>query len=705
MTHRIEQMNKNERELLISPEYFYQLAKKHPRIEYAEYLPKRGDAHHEMNQFRYDIILHIRPESTLPPHNDEEINDIHWHEWCEDDSLEELMSNAHGSFGVEGYPNIRVWKDFKVSQYLQAGSQNLTGSDIHQYSQSLDSEIKKLQSLTAIEVVAESYGYTLKPQLSFSLAAGAAQLNLAFIKNSESSYKVKFPIAQPHTRLSNTPAAQIKTNTLDLQSLREMAEEHLPVQMHPSFYMFIDALPLTPTGKLDRRALPDPVAQHNLRYVEPETEIENKLVQVWQQVLGISEGISITDNFYQLGGDSILSIQMISLAKRYGVQITAKDVFECQTIEALAKRADKMQPRVLQPIIAAEGYQLLTPIMKHYLRHFGTDIHHFNQSLRLSVPLNITDALLLDGLATLYKRHDIFRLAGKIENGKWQLFYHTPDNKESVDEELHNFLSIHDLQDLDVSEKDTRINQIISETQANLSLKDGKLFHWSCIRTQEKTELLWVMHHLIVDGVSWRILISELQNVLKKLINKQPLSLSKKTNSFQQWTKAIDSYARTSDFRSEINFWEDQLSAVTKLNIECGVADDQRHKNTRIISNRLTKETTAKLILDCHKAYKTKINDLLLTALSMALHEWQSMSEVTIHLEGHGREELFHDIDISETVGWFTSCYPLKISTHTNHPEEQIKSVKEALRSVPSKGIHYGMLYSREPANKSLIMR
>jgi non-ribosomal peptide synthase protein (TIGR01720 family) len=458
--------------------------------------------------------------------------------------------------------------------------------------------------------------------------------------------------------------------------------------MVPSVFVPLEALPLTPNGKVDRKALPAPdTARPELdkAFVAPRTPVETKLVEIWSQVLDV-EQVGIYDNFFELGGDSILTIQIVARANQVGLQITPKQLFEHQNVADLAAVA------VTKKTLPAEqglvtGAVLLTPIQKWFFEQNLPEPHHFNQAVLLEVRQAIDLALLEQALRHLLLHHDALRLRfEKIESG-WQQAQSSSD--VSVP------LTRWDFSALAEAEQNLAIEATATELQASLNLSTGLLMRvgFFDLGVRQPNRLLLVIHHLVVDGVSWRILLEDLQTAYQQLGQGEQVQLPAKTTSFQQWSQKLREYARSTALQQELDYWRRQSR---KPSISLPV-DFPRGGNTMAsvgcVSSTLTFPETQALLKEVPQIYNTQINDVLLTALVQAFAQWTGERILLVDLEGHGREEISDDVDLSRTVGWFTTVFPVLLNLgEASNPGDALKEVKEQLRGIPNRGIGYGVL-------------
>jgi amino acid adenylation domain-containing protein/non-ribosomal peptide synthase protein (TIGR01720 family) len=473
-----------------------------------------------------------------------------------------------------------------------------------------------------------------------------------------------------------------------VSNLRNFLKEKLPEYMVPSAFVTLKALPLTPNGKVDRQALPAPDSvkpELEGRFVAPRTPIEETITKIWAQVLGL-ERISIYDNFFELGGDSILSIQIVARANQAGLQLTPKQLFESPTVAGLAAVAGT--PATIQaqqePVTGAIP---LTPIQHWFFEQKLCERHHWNQALLLEVRGMITPALLEQAVQHLLKHHDALRLRFTSTESGWQQVNAGLDATESVP------FSFIDLSGISAAEQATVLEATASELQASLNLAEGSLIRVALFDfgDNQPNRLLIVIHHLAVDGISWRILLEDLQQIYQQLSQGEAVQLPPKTFSFKQWSESLREYARSERLQQERNYWL-RTSHYSRLPV-----DNPNGANmvalARTVSVSLNVEETRALLQDVPSAYQTQINDVLLTALVQTVAEWTQEHSLLLDLEGHGREAIDKDIDVSRTVGWFTTIFPVLLTLEgISHPGEALKAIKEQLRGVPNRGIGYGVL-------------
>jgi len=480
-----------------------------------------------------------------------------------------------------------------------------------------------------------------------------------------------------------------RDESLTINQLREFLRSKLPEYMMPSAFVTLDTLPLTVNGKVDCKALPSPDGEisREQEYVAPRTEIEQILTNIWQELL-LKAKVSIHDNFFEIGGDSILSIQAVSRAKNSGIQITPKQIFQNQTIAELARVANTTVTVNSQQGIVT-GVAPLTPIQQWFFAQNRQEAHHFNQSVLLQIPHHLQTELIETALKKLLEHHDALRLRFTSEASE-----HKQIN-QGLDDTVP--FTVVDLSSTPRLEQPQALSQIATEFQASLNFSDGPLMQVVMFNLGREgdTRLLIIIHHLAIDGVSWRILLSDLETIYQQLIATQPIQLSAKTTAFIDWAEKLNQTAQSERIKQELDYWLNQpWSLTTSLPLDYAhKSQENTVGNAASVSVKLNVEETRTLLGAVNEAYQTQINDILLSALVVSLAEWTGNSTLVIDLEGHGREELFSDVDLSRTVGWFTSLFPVLLQLPAiNQPASVIKSIKEQLRAIPNRGIGYGIL-------------
>ncbi|NKE60128.1 amino acid adenylation domain-containing protein [Lentzea sp. PSKA42] len=445
--------------------------------------------------------------------------------------------------------------------------------------------------------------------------------------------------------------------------LRAWLRERVPDYLVPSVFVVLDRLPLTPNGKVDRRGLPEPEPETvGEAYVAPRTAAEETLAAVWSGVLGV-ERVGVHDNFFELGGDSILSLQIVARVRAAGLGVDVADVFARQTIAELAGVVRDTPAVTLAEQGVVTGPVPLTPIQHWFLAQDIPDRDHWNWSGMFELASGTDPERLGQALDLLVAHHDALR----IRFGT--------DGQHNAPVGTGGLLRVVTVGD------DDEVVAEMTAAQTSLRLADGPLV--AAVYFDRGSQPAWLgltVHHLVMDGVSWNVLLEDLDTAYAGR------ALGPKTTSFQQWAEVLQDL----DARAERETWLAQTADVVEL------PQDRQGLNTEtsagVVRSWLDTDTTAALLGDAHRAYRTQGNDLLLAALAQALGEWAGTGHVTVDLESHGREAVADGVDLSRTVGYFTSIFPVRL-THEGDPAAAIKAVKEELRAVPRRGVGYGALH------------
>ncbi|MFH1488095.1 MAG: amino acid adenylation domain-containing protein, partial [Pseudomonadota bacterium] len=474
----------------------------------------------------------------------------------------------------------------------------------------------------------------------------------------------------------------VEGSSAGADELKAFLRAKLPEYMVPPVYMQLDALPLTPNGKIDRSGLPDPGADalsDGLR--APRTPAEKVLAEIWQQVLGLSR-VGIDDNFFEKGGDSILSIQIVSRASKAGIPIRPLDIFQHQTIRELAAVAGG-QRTVIADQHRVQGEIPLTPIQQWWAGQDLAEPDFWNQAVLLHIRPGLETPRLEEALGLLLEQHDMLRAVWKRSGGLWQQIL----NLETVSPVVSRV----DLKGLSEERKASQILRVSQALQSGLDLSSGRLCCAAHFLTGEETDRLFMaIHHLVVDAVSWSILLEDLDRFLAR----EPAAA--KTTSYKTWALRLLDLAGSKTMEAHQDYWIGQTANVTLQALPFdGPGGENIESSARTVKEILRSELTVDLMEKAHSAYHTRGSELLLSALGPALSAWAGRDNGTwsVNLETHGREALFEDVDFSRTAGWFTAIYPVLLDGSCGQdPGERIMQTKEALRAAQPHGIAYGLI-------------
>ncbi|MCY8121175.1 surfactin non-ribosomal peptide synthetase SrfAA [Bacillus spizizenii] len=479
-------------------------------------------------------------------------------------------------------------------------------------------------------------------------------------------------------------AAYVTPETADIEALKSSLKETLPDYMIPAFWVTLNELPVTANGKVDRKALPEPdIEAGGGEYKAPTTDMEELLAGIWQDVLGISE-VGVSDNFFSLGGDSIKGIQMASRLNQHGWKLEMKDLFQHPTIEELTQYVERAEGKQADqgPV---EGEVILTPIQRWFFEKNFTNKHHWNQSVMLHAAKGFDPERVEKTLQALIEHHDALRMVYREEDGEIIQAY-KPIGESKVSFEIV------DLYGTDEEMLKSQIKILADRLQSSLDLQNGPLLKAEQYRTEAGDHLLIAVHHLVVDGVSWRILLEDFASGYVQAEKEGSVVFPQKTNSFKDWAEELAAFSQSADLLQQAEYWS-QIDAEQVSPVPKDYETEQRIvKHTSSVICELTEEDTKHLLTDVHQPYGTEINDILLSALGLTMKEWTDDAKIGINLEGHGREDIIPNVNISRTVGWFTAQYPVVLDMSEADVSTVIKTVKENLRRIPDKGVGYGIL-------------
>ncbi len=472
-------------------------------------------------------------------------------------------------------------------------------------------------------------------------------------------------------------------------SAKHALEQRLPGYMVPSVIIAVDHLPRTAHGKVDYAALPDAEPEDKIR-VMPRTGLERRLADIWQALLKI-EDVGITDNFFELGGDSIIALQVVSRARNAGISFSPATLFRHQTIEKLAESialsTGYQSVNALEP---EDGEIPLTPIQADFFVQNIPNRHHWNQSLLLDLrqPIEITH--LAAALAALMTHHDALRLRYRQTAEGWSQRYiprHTAAGQDIL--WSREVSSQHELE------------QCCAVAQESLDLEHGPLMRAVHITHADKRQsLLLVIHHLVVDGVSWRILLEDLEHTYQQLAAGASPQLPVVTQSFRQHAQALHDTAQHRALAAEVDYWH-AVTADAMPGFPPDVPDAATSmRDAAEIALRIDSQHTRALLEEACRTYRTRVDELLLAALVRTAAVYRGAEAMIVEVESHGRSpvaEQSGDIDLSRTVGWFTAVYPVRLM-FSDDLGRCIRHAKEALRSVPHEGLGYGLLRHCAPS-------
>ncbi|GCE51337.1 non-ribosomal peptide synthase protein (TIGR01720 family)/amino acid adenylation domain-containing protein [Thermosporothrix hazakensis] len=464
--------------------------------------------------------------------------------------------------------------------------------------------------------------------------------------------------------------------------------QYLPDYMIPALFIQLQALPLTANGKIDRQALPEPEAHESEKlYTAPRTKNEQILAEIWAEVLGV-ERVGINETFFELGGDSILSMQVVSKARSKGLHFTSRDIFRYKTIAELAVHtSDTHMLQAEQGVVV--GRVPLTPIGHWFFEQHFTNPHHWNQALLLQARQPLDNKRLQKAVACLQEHHDALRLRFQLTANGWE---------QSIAEAkgLHAPYAYVDLSPLPAAQQESIMQQVMDQLQTSINLENGPLF-WVVLfhfGEGQPDKLFFTAHHLAVDGVSWRILLEDIQTAYSQSGTGTTPSLPAKTTSLKQWAERLQIYAQDAPHVPENQYWFAQVgnNHSHPLLPIAHPGGSNTEGDAHTVSVALSTAVTHHLLHTLPRRYRIQPEEVQITALALALSASAGRETIVLDLEGHGREHLFDECDLARTVGWFTSLYPVHLSLSERTPVQALKQVRAQLQKIPQRGMTYGIL-------------
>ncbi|PPQ47935.1 non-ribosomal peptide synthetase [Paenibacillus peoriae] len=484
-------------------------------------------------------------------------------------------------------------------------------------------------------------------------------------------------------------AYYVARNAINTTELRQFIKQELPIYMIPTYFVYLSELPMTINGKVDRKALPSPTRDLSgqLNHQQPRTDLEKLLCLLMSEVLGVGQ-VGINDNFYDLGGDSIKAIQLSAKLNSHNLKLSSHHLLKQPTIAQFGQSIQQILRKGDQGKVL--GNVRFTPIQHWFFLKKLTDKHHWNQSVLFYNPARYEPEVLFNVLKTLVEHHDALRMTYQMEGGILKQM------NMDMNPEVFSF----NILNVPPEDEEQFIINQISKIQGSKNLERGPLVHLELFRSKVGDHLLLSIHHLVMDGISLRILIEDLTKSYEQLIEGRQVVLQEKTDSFQRWAEALENYSCSEEVVKQIPYWLDFEARVNQESIlwKRELVQRSTQRNKRNLKFALSKENTKWLLGQAHHAYNTDINDVLISALGMALHDWLEIRQIVINMESHGRTDILPDMNITRTVGWFTSQCPILLCMHDpDDLSEWITKIKENLRTIPNKGLDYEVLKYLSP--------
>ncbi|MEO4052784.1 amino acid adenylation domain-containing protein [Solibacillus sp. CAU 1738] len=470
---------------------------------------------------------------------------------------------------------------------------------------------------------------------------------------------------------------------MTLSEIRSFLSKELPEYMIPSYYMQLESIPKNRSGKPDRAFLKGVKGDIFLKedqYEEPSNEYEYLMVDIWKKIFEHRK-IGINDDFFNLGGDSIKAIKFIYMLNEKNLTLKLSDIFKYRTIKRIAEVINSLEtnPESMKP---AHGKFKLTPIQKWFFDSYKISPEHFHQATFLKCNEKINVDVLSDILKEVQMHHDSLRMN------------FTTVNDEVVGEIVEsdypfNYQVVY-LDDLEL-DKSIALYKIV-ELQKSVDLKLGPMINTIVFKTNSFDYIYILIHHLAIDTVSWGILLNDIQNLYNQFLSKNDFNIAHRTNSIKEWSEKLYEYSNSEELLKEMSYWGNIKKRINSIPLDFN-HDTNTMSDSETFEISLNLEETRALLEKCLKSYNTSIVNVLLSSLSYVLQKWTGNKENAIMFEGHGREDLFNDVSIQRTIGWFTSIYPMILEVpESNNLMDYLNRTILLRNAIPKNGIGYNIL-------------
>ncbi|AET61188.1 iturin a synthetase a [Paenibacillus terrae HPL-003] len=487
--------------------------------------------------------------------------------------------------------------------------------------------------------------------------------------------------------------------TPSLTVIHEHAAKLLPYYSVPSYFVFLDRIPLTPNGKTDRKALPEPdeLFRPDIDYVAPRNDVEEALANVWQDVLRRDQ-VGIQDNFFLLGGDSIKAVQVIARMRLHGYSLDIRHVLEHPSIEILSCYAETLSRPIGQGPV--DGEAPLTPIQRHlidWIERHPSEALPAATSVLLLAKSGFDEQPLRAALKKIVEHHDALRLGLLRQADGAVTQAHKGLNEELITLDVLSLTGTE-------SEARSQLEAECQRIQSSLRLFEGPRVRAGLFRLDSGDHLFLAVDPLVADAISWGILLEDLATGYGQALNGETIILPDKTNAYQTWAEHLENYANSKELLKEQDYWKKiELSEWATLPKDHEVITGSgTERQTNQLHLQLSADETQYLMTQVNHAYNTVPDEVLLSVLGQTVSEWSGQERIALYVENPGRElDETNSLDISRTVGQFTSVYPVVLDIKSaDELSLLLKRVKETVRQVPNQGLGYGVLrYLAEASN------
>jgi non-ribosomal peptide synthase protein (TIGR01720 family) len=489
----------------------------------------------------------------------------------------------------------------------------------------------------------------------------------------------------------------------DITALRSYLRQRVPEYQIPSTFSFLRALPITATGKVDRKALlslRDAEAVEQKEVVSPGNETEKMLADIWSELLQ-TPAIGIHDNFFELGGDSLIGLQMVARGRGRGLEIKSQDVFRYQTIAEMAvvvegRRREGGEGREKEKVGEVGGEVKLTAIQRWFVEQGFAEREHYNQSLLLEAGAEVKYEGVAEVVRKLVEHHDGLRLRLRREGGEWR--------QENAAEEKAEIFERVEAGGRSRKEQEQVLRETGERLQKGMNLERGPIVRGAMVERggKEGSWVMLVVHHWAVDNLSWRILVEDLERGYEQWQRREGVDFGEKTASFQQWAAAAEGYGKSEQVKEELEYWKGEVERGREgggeIGEEEGGGENVVEWERRVVVEMDEGETRG-LLEEVTQWHRAQTQEVLLAGVWEGFRRWEGRRVLRLEVEGHGREEVLGGgLDVTRTVGWFTAQYPMVVEGGEEW-RETLQRVKQQWRKVPGRGVGYGLLrYVREEA-------
>jgi non-ribosomal peptide synthase protein (TIGR01720 family) len=421
-------------------------------------------------------------------------------------------------------------------------------------------------------------------------------------------------------------------------------------------------------------------------FAAPRTGLEERIAAIWRDALGI-ERIGVDDNFFALGGDSVVGIQILGRLGEIGIQLTPKQVFESQTIAALATVASQPAPLALpqEPVVGPVG---LTPVQRRFFARGRARPERAALAVVLESDERLDAAAVARSIELLLGHHDMLRAS----------FRRSPEDgwEQAVAGEVPtDAYSVHDLSHLGVDEQRMAIDRETSRIREQIDLPTGRVFGAALFQIDGgRSRLLIVVHHLVADGYSCLLIVKDFEALYGQLRRGGDARLLPRTTSYREWAERLREMAVSATVEGELDYW---LGAASGEPLAIP-GDEASLEQIGTASFQCSPELTARLLRFRNRSEDVSVDGALLAAIAEACGVETGQQSLLVDVDGHGREPLSPDVDVSRTVGWFTAPFPVAIRmAERGDSSTVVAAVTRAIRNVPSGGVGYGLLRYSSP--------